>query len=96
MKLRLVLTGTSNENNPYRANLPQYNNLHADYERGLALVDIPVGMYPEFLQEYAHPEEAAIDEGAIRHLTTPQKRQLKAVDGGSLSIQTGIREIELG
>lgn len=96
MKLRLVLTGTSNENNPYRANLPQYNNLQADYERGLALVDIPEGMYPEFFQEYAHPEEAAIDEGAIRHLTTPQKDQLKRWMAEAYPSRPEFGEIELG
>jgi len=57
--------------------LPTFSNLQADYERGLALVDVPNGVLPPWFQAYEHPKDAPIDEGEIKHLTSSEREQLK-------------------
>ncbi len=96
MKLRLALSGSDQEANPYRALLPHYSNLHADYERGLALVDIPEGFYPAFMKEFEHPANAAIDEGEVKHLTLAQRDELKRWMDDAIPSRPEFQNLDLG
>ena len=75
---------------------PTFTNLHADYERGLALITIPEGFYPAFMKEFEHPEDAAIDEGEIKHLTLAQRDELKRWMHDALPTRPEFENLDLG
>lgn len=96
MKLRLRLQEPNSKQDAFTATLPFFSNLQADYERGLALVEIPEGMYPQFMQDFAHPANAAIDDGAVKHLSLSQRDQLKRWMAESYPSRPEFGEIDLG
>lgn len=96
MRLRLRLQDPNGRQDAHTAALPYFNNLHADYERRLALVDIPTEMYPEWMKEFEHPENAAIDEGAVKHLTLAQREELKRWMAESYPTRPEFETLDLG
>ena len=75
---------------------PTFKNLHADYERGLALIDIPEGFYPAFLKEFEHDPNAAIDKGETKHLTLAQREELKRWMNDAHPTRPEFEKLDLG
>lgn len=76
--------------------LPAFMNLEADYERGLALVDVPDGTLPAWIADYAHPENAPIDQGNVKHLTLAQREELKRWMNDAYPTRPEFENLDLG
>ena len=76
--------------------LPAFMNLEADYERGLALVDVPDGTMPAWIADYAHPQNAPIDQGMVKHLTLAQREELKRWMSDSYPTRPEFETVDLG
>lgn len=95
MKLRVGLY-KNGKVNPGADVFPTFTNLHADYERGLALITIPEGHYPLWLKEHEHDPNAPIDQGEVKHLTLAQREELKRWMNDALPTRPEFETIDLG
>jgi len=95
MKLRLSLY-KDGKVTPGADILPLFMNLEADYERGLALVDVPDHGLPEWMQAYAHAPNDPIDKGKVQHLSLSERDQLKRWMAESYPTRPEFEKLDLG
>lgn len=95
MRIRLSLH-KDGKGTPGADILPSFMNLEADYARGLALVDVPDGTLPAWIADYAHPQDAPIDQGGVKHLTLAQREELKRWMNDAYPTRPEFETIDLG
>ena len=95
MKIRLSLHKDVNKA-PGADILPTFSNLEADYERGLALVDVPDDVLPAWMQAYAHAPNDPIDKGKVQHLSLSEREQLKRWMAEAYPTRPEFEKLDLG
>jgi len=94
MRIRLSLHKNPN-GVPGADILPTFQNLEADYERGLALVDVPDGVLPAWFGALEHERDAPIDT-ETKHLTLSEREQLKRWMAEAYPTRPEFETIDLG